>query len=84
MLFFRYQKSLSLVMKLFGPKAHEKFPRKYRSPGSGECASGGFYPTDSAGHYEDQGVDLEMPQGAKVGHSEYFTYSNSNVSWPSG
>ncbi|XP_033637723.1 uncharacterized protein LOC117298529 [Asterias rubens] len=61
-----YQKSLSLVMKLFGPKAHEKFPRKYRSPGSGECASGGFYPTDSAGHYEDQGVDLEMPQGAKL------------------
>ncbi|XP_033637389.1 uncharacterized protein LOC117298318 isoform X2 [Asterias rubens] len=61
-----YQKSLSLVMKLFGPKAHEEFPRKYRSPGSGECASGGFYPTDSAGYYEDQGVDLEMPQGAKL------------------
>ncbi|XP_071798137.1 uncharacterized protein [Asterias amurensis] len=61
-----YKKSQSLVMKLFGPKAHEEFPRKYRSPGSGECASGGFYPTDSAGHYEDQGVDLEMPQGAKL------------------
>ncbi|XP_038062441.1 uncharacterized protein LOC119732930 [Patiria miniata] len=61
-----YQKSQALVMKLFGPKAHERFPRKYREPGSGECASGGFYPTDSAGYYEDQGVDLEISAGTKL------------------
>ncbi|XP_038050876.1 uncharacterized protein LOC119724026 [Patiria miniata] len=59
-----YQKSQALVMKLFGPKAHERFPRKFREPGSGACASGGFYPTDSAGHYENQGVDLEISAGA--------------------
>ena len=53
-------------MKLFGPKAHERFPRKYREPGSGACASGGFYPTDSAGHYEEQGVDLEISPGTMV------------------
>ncbi|XP_022103294.1 uncharacterized protein LOC110986022 [Acanthaster planci] len=61
-----YQKSQALVMKLFGPKAHERFPRKYREPGSGACASGGFYPTDSDGRYEDQGVDLEISPGTKL------------------
>ncbi|XP_022102001.1 uncharacterized protein LOC110985344 [Acanthaster planci] len=58
-----YQESQALIMKLFGPKAHKSFPRKFREPGSGGCASGGFYPTDSNGRYRDRGVDLEIPPG---------------------
>ncbi|XP_038050894.1 uncharacterized protein LOC119724045 [Patiria miniata] len=60
-----YQESQTLIMKLFGPKAHKSFPRKFREPAGPEgCASGGFYPTDSNGHYADKGVDLELSQGS--------------------
>ena len=63
---FRFQNSVSLITTLFGSKAHNDFPRKYREPGPGGCASGGFYPTDSDGAYSNPGVDLEIPFGGTV------------------
>ena len=62
---FRYQKSKSLINQLFGPKAHRRFPREYRLAGGG-CTTDGFYPTDTGGYYDDQGVDLVISDGSKV------------------
>ena len=65
---FRYRKSRSLITKLFGPKAHHRFPRTYRISGGG-CASDGFYPTNTDGNYEHQGVDVLMSEDTPVGAS---------------
>ena len=62
---FRYQKSKSLINQLFGPKAHRRFPREYRLAGGG-CTADGFYPTDTDGYYDDQGVDLVISDGSEV------------------
>ena len=62
---FSFRKSQSLITKLFGPKAHPRFPRTYRTKGGG-CSSDGFYPTDTDGNYEHQGVDVQITEGTPV------------------
>ena len=57
-----------MINKLFGPKAHRRFPRTYRLNGGG-CTSDGFYPTDTDGTYEDQGVDLVFSEDSEVGET---------------
>ncbi|XP_072033446.1 LOW QUALITY PROTEIN: uncharacterized protein [Amphiura filiformis] len=60
-----YHKSRSLINKLFGPKVHRRFPRTYRLKGGG-CTTDGFYPTDTDGTNDDQGVDLVFAEGSAL------------------
>ncbi|CAH1242182.1 Hypp6490 [Branchiostoma lanceolatum] len=63
LLFEMYSKVKAIQERLFGPKAHLKFPRKIRLSGNG-CGEDGFYPTDNRGKYEGRmGVDLDADIG---------------------
>ncbi|XP_072048761.1 uncharacterized protein [Amphiura filiformis] len=60
-----YQEARSLINQIFGPKVHRHFPRTYRLAGGG-CNTDGFYPTDTNGYYDDQGVDLLVDEGSHI------------------
>lgn len=52
----KYQQALQLVQRIFGPRAHRLFPKRYR-----ECSSScgcGIYPTKGNGRYTEPGVDV--------------------------
>ncbi len=63
--FFSYQDAKSLINEVFGPKVHKNFPRTVRLAGGG-CNTNGFYPTDTNGYYDNQGVDLLIGEGYQV------------------
>ena len=65
--FGRYEKARSLVVKVFGPKFHKKFPRKRRPCSEGSCSCGGFPST--GGDKFDKGVDVLINRNAKVTHN---------------
>jgi hypothetical protein len=66
--YFRYQFALSTLNKIFGAKAHKRFPKKIRLSGHG-CSGDGFYPSKLMGggvEYWADGIDLEIEEGAEV------------------
>ena len=77
----RFQDAVSFISKIFGPKAHVKFPRKYRLAGQG-CVSDGFYPTTTDGKTPEQGVDLVITgpvcHEARLPHIYTFRYTSNS------
>lgn len=64
-LLFSYHLALSAVNKIFGAKAHKKFPRKIRLAGNG-CYGLGTYPSSGGGEYWAKGIDVEAKVGEVV------------------
>ena len=66
---FSYDLGRSIVMRIFGPKAHKSFPKDTRLKG-GTCRGEGFFPSklDKSGtkEYEYEGVDVTIEEGKYV------------------
>ncbi|VDI25865.1 Hypothetical predicted protein, partial [Mytilus galloprovincialis] len=60
-----YHLALSAVNKLFGAKAHKKFPRKIRLAGNG-CYGLGIYPSSGGSEYWAKGIDVEIKVGKVI------------------
>lgn len=77
-LFLSYHLALSAVNKLFGAKAHKKFPRKIRLAGNG-CYGLGIYPSSGGSEYWAKGIDVEIKVGKVVCLTDICTYSLSHL-----
>ena len=59
----RYQTIRTQLEQIFGPKVHKDFPRKLLM--SSSCGDG-FWETNGKGHYNLDGIMLEVNIGHKV------------------
>ncbi|ESO82597.1 hypothetical protein LOTGIDRAFT_236952 [Lottia gigantea] len=64
-----YRTARSLIDRVFGPKCHKDFPRKYRIKGGG-CDGSGFYVSElkkgGVAEYPIDGVDVVASRGSKL------------------
>ncbi|XP_076472269.1 uncharacterized protein LOC143301765, partial [Babylonia areolata] len=63
------RRAKEFIERVFGPKAHKRFPRVTRTPGN-DCEGTGFYPStleaEGTEEYTYEGVDLLLSPGSKV------------------
>ncbi|KAK6174798.1 hypothetical protein SNE40_013376 [Patella caerulea] len=62
-----YSTARSLIDRVFGPKCHRDFPKKFRTKGGG-CDGSGFYPSElkKGKEYDVDGVDLQISRDSKI------------------
>lgn len=67
---------MSTINRIFGPKAHKKFPKNIRLE-SKDCSGLGTYPSKKGGgglEYWTDGIDLEIKVGKIVCFNNYCKY----------
>ncbi|XP_066265951.1 uncharacterized protein [Branchiostoma lanceolatum] len=73
-----YKKVKAMYVRLFGARAHVKFPRKVNSAAGGGCPAG-FYPTTHNGKYFNwEGIDLEATASTTL-YSPFTGMMKKNV-----